>query len=554
MESLKKSVCFDGAKGPVVLVIMDGVGIGKYEEGDMVRQASTPHLDWLHEHAVCSELKAHGIAVGLPSDDDMGNSEVGHNAIGCGRVFDQGASLVQKAIESRKLFEGSVWKELIQNIMEHDSKLHFLGLLSDGNVHSHISHLFSMLHEAKTAGVKKACVHILLDGRDVPPQSALEYVEQLETCLNEINADGTVDYVIASGGGRMQITMDRYEANWDMVRKGWDTHVRGKGLLFASAREAIEQFRSENPDIIDQDLPPFVVAKNDQPLGTIDDHDSVILFNFRGDRAIEICRAFEDDEFTPFDRSPRPDVAYAGMMQYDGDLFIPKNFLVVPPAIDRTMGEFLTNAGIALMAISETQKYGHVTYFFNGNRSGKFNEKLEEYVEIPSDILPFEQRPWMKAAEITDAVLEAIRGGKYPHIRLNYANGDMVGHTGMEEAVEIAVETVDLCIGRLLKAIEETNGILVISADHGNADDMREHDKKTGKVKIDAATGKQVSRTAHSLNPVPVIVYDPSGTAQVRLSDERNLGISSLAATIIKLLGYEPPNDYTPSVVDVGRE
>ena len=557
METLKRLANYKSPRGPVVLLIMDGVGIGKYEEGDMVRAATKPHLDWLKEHAVYTQLKAHGTAVGMPSDEDMGNSEIGHNAIGCGRVFDQGASLVNKAIESRSLFEGATWKMLIENCRTHSSALHFIGLFSDGNVHSHINHLEAMLREAKAQGIKKARVHILLDGRDVPPTSALVYVDRLEAFLKELNAGG-VDFAIASGGGRMKITMDRYEANWDMVRQGWDIHVKGQGPAFESARKAIEQYRSENPAVIDQDLPPFVIVRDGKPVGPIVENDSVIFFNFRGDRAIEISRAFEEESFTVFDRGPKPNVQYAGMMQYDGDTKLPKNFLVPPPGIDRTLGEYLAVSGIRQMAISETQKFGHVTYFFNGNRSGKFSDKLEDYIEVTSDRVPFEERPAMKAAEITDKVVEAIRRkrNKYSFIRLNYANGDMVGHTGVFQAVEIAVEMVDLCVGRVMEAVKDVGGVLVITADHGNADDMFEREKKTKSVAIDSRTGQPKPRTAHSLNPVPVYIYDPSGASNVRLSQAaspgHSLGISSLAATCMKLLGFEPPADYTPSIVDVG--
>ena len=478
MEQLAKSSEFSGPQGPVVLVIMDGVGIGKYEEGDMVRKATMPNFAFMKENGVSSQLKAHGVAVGMPSDDDMGNSEVGHNAIGCGRVFAQGASLVNQSIESGAMFEGAAWQDLVGNCLEKQSTLHFIGLLSDGNVHSNIGHLEAMLRKAKEDGVKRARIHPLIDGRDVPPMSALEYVDRLDAFLKDINADGTVDYRVASGGGRMQITMDRYGADWDMVRKGWAAHVRGEARAFATMREAVETFRKEDPEVIDQDLPAFVIEENGAPVGTIEDDDSVIYFNYRGDRSIEISRAFEEEDLDTFERGRLPKVKYAGMMEYDGDLHIPSRYLVEPPAIDRTMGEFLANAGVKQMAISETQKFGHVTYFFNGNRSGKFNDALEEYVEVPSDILPFEQRPWMKAAEITDHVIAAIKSGEYPHIRLNFANGDMVGHTGVCEAVEIAVETVDLCLGRLMKAVVAAKGILVISADHGNADDMYEHNKK----------------------------------------------------------------------------
>jgi 2,3-bisphosphoglycerate-independent phosphoglycerate mutase len=409
-----------------------------------------------------------------------------------------------------------------------------------------------MLSHAKADGVKRARIHILLDGRDVSETSALDYVTPFEQFLAELNANSAVDFRIASGGGRMNITMDRYGANWDMVKRGWDTHVRGIGPQFNSAREAIESHRKAIPNVIDQDLPPFVIADKGLPIGKIGDKDSVIFFNFRGDRSIEISRAFEDATLTEFDRSPRPDVSFAGIMQYDGDLKLPKRFLVDPPAIADTVGEYLAQSGIRQLAISETQKYGHVTYFFNGNRSGKFNDSLEDYVEIPSDVLPFEQRPWMKAAEITDAVLEAITANKHRFIRLNFPNGDMVGHTGVYQATEIAVETVDLCLGRLIPAVQAAGGILVISADHGNADDMYEHDKKTGKAKIENKRTKV--KTSHSLNPVPVYIYDPTGTANLKLGPHQGLGISSLAATCLRLLGFEPPANYDPSVVDVGTK
>jgi 2,3-bisphosphoglycerate-independent phosphoglycerate mutase len=551
MESLKKSKIFTGPDGPLVLAILDGVGIGKYEEGDIVRKANTPTLDWLSNTSLASRLKAHGTAVGMPSDDDMGNSEIGHNAIGCGRVFEQGASLVNYAIEEGILFTGSVWKELIDNVNAHNSKLHFIGLLSNGNVHSHINHLEALLAEAKKQGIKQACVHILLDGRDVPPTSALEYVNRLENFLSGLKEDSDIDFAIASGGGRMKITMDRYQANWQMVEEGWKTHVLGEGRTFESANAAMGILRQENPKVIDQDLPPFVISRNGSPLGPITENDSVIFFNFRGDRAIEMSMAFENEDFDKFPRGPRLNVKYAGMMQYDGDALIPKKYLVDPPGIDRTMGEYLGKAGIKQLAISETQKFGHVTYFFNGNRSGKFNETLEDYIEIPSDIVPYEERPWMKAAEITDKVVEAIEGGNHQFIRLNYANGDMVGHTGVSEAVEIAVETVDLCVTRLLDAVKKAKGILIVTADHGNSDDMFQRNKKTGEIVFDENTGIPKPKTAHSLNPVPVYIYDPTGSVKMKLSNHNDLGISSIAATCLKLLGFEPPQDYTPSIIEI---
>ena len=548
---LEKIPNYSGPKGPVVLIVMDGVGIGKYAEGDYVRSANKPNLDWLLANCPHTVLKAHGTAVGMPSDDDMGNSEIGHNAIGCGRVYDQGAALVAKAVASGSLYQGATWKKLVANVLSHDSTLHFIGLFSDGNVHAHIDHLKGMLVQAKQEGVKRARIHPLLDGRDVPPTSALDYVLPFEKFLADLNADGSVDYAIASGGGRMKVTMDRYEADWRMVELGWKTHVRGEGALYPSAQAAIEALRAANPGVLDQDLPAFVVAKDGQPVGPIVDHDSVILFNFRGDRAIELTRAFEAADFKPFDRGHRPDVLFAGMMQYDGDAGIPANFLVEPPRITRTIGEYLADAGQRQLAISETQKFGHVTYFFNGNRAEKFSESLEDYVEIPSDRVPFEERPWMKGAEITDKVIEAMGSGQYRFVRVNYPNGDMVGHTGIFPAVKIAVETVDLCLGRLIVAAKKTGAILVISADHGNSDDMYEH-AKDGSVKVDKKTGLPKAKTAHSLNPVPAVIYDPANAAHAKLTGQAGLGISSLAATCLNLLGYRTPEGYDPSLVSVG--
>ncbi|NNJ69986.1 MAG: 2,3-bisphosphoglycerate-independent phosphoglycerate mutase [Kiritimatiellales bacterium] len=549
MEQLKKNEKFGGPQGPVVLVVMDGVGLGKNPQSDFVQMADTPNLDWLREHAVYTELKAHGVAVGLPDDSDMGNSEVGHNAIGCGRVFAQGAALVGKAIESGAMYEGAVWQELVSNVNEKGSALHFIGLFSDGNVHSNINHLEDMLKKAKEQGVKKARIHPLIDGRDVPPTSALEYVDRFEAFLDGINADGSVDYCIASGGGRMNITMDRYDADWSMVERGWNAHVKAEGRKFATMRAAVETFRSEKPGILDQDLPAFVIERDGAPVGPIVEGDSVIFFNFRGDRSLEITKAFEADELTEFDRGPKPKVKYAGMMQYDGDLGVPEKYLVTPPAIDRTMSEYLSNAGVKQFAISETQKYGHVTYFFNGNNSGKFD--TETWMEIPSDNCPFENAPRMKADEITTEVVKAIESGDYRFIRLNYPNGDMVGHTGVTDSVKVAIEAVDEGVGKIMEALKKCNGIMVCSADHGNSDDMCELDKKTGELVLDTE-GKCKPKTAHSLNPVPAFVYDPADESKARKSGVENPGIANLAATCITLLGYEPPADYTPSIVEVG--
>ncbi|MCI1208560.1 MAG: 2,3-bisphosphoglycerate-independent phosphoglycerate mutase [Treponema sp.] len=548
MHALQKNPNWKGRRGPVVFVIMDGVGYGKYEAGDAVKASRMKYLDWFTANCPHTKLKAHGTAVGLPSDDDMGNSEVGHNAIGCGRVFAQGAKLVSGSLQSGKMFAGETWKKLTSNVKNKNSTLHFIGLLSDGNVHSHIDHLKAMIKEAKKEGVTRIRVHALIDGRDVGETSALEYVTPFEAFLKEQSTDGC-DYRIASGGGRMWITMDRYNADWSMVERGWKCHVLGESRQFASATEAIETYRKENPGMIDQDLKDFCIAEDGKPIGTINDGDSVIFFNFRGDRALEITAAFETGaDFDKFDRKRVPQVEYAGMMEYDGDLHIPKQYLVEPPSIDRTMGEYLTKSGVHLLAISETQKYGHVTYFFNGNKLGKFDEQLEDYEEIKSDVVPFEQRPWMKCAEITDRVIAAVESGKYDHIRLNYPNGDMVGHTGVFNAVVCSMEGMDLQLGRLRTAVEKAGGILCLTADHGNSDDMYEHDKKSGAVKI-KADGEPKAKTSHSLNPVPGIIYDPEYKGEYDKTLNEGLGISSWAATLINLMGFEAPTDYDKSLI-----
>lgn len=552
MKKLQEIEGYPGPGGPVVLVIMDGVGIGAGDAGDMVAAATTPNLDWLAANALSTQLKAHGHAVGMPTDSDMGNSEVGHNAIGAGRVFDQGALLVKNSVESGAIYQGQNWKYLVEGVEQNASTLHFIGLLSDGNVHSHIDILIAMLKQCQEQGIKKVRLHAMLDGRDVPPQSAHLYVQQLEAVLSEINANDGFDYCIASGGGRLYITMDRYNADWDMVRRGWETHVQGKGRAFDNALDAIEQLRADDPGAVDQDLKEFVVHRDGKPVGPIVDGDSVVLFNFRGDRAIEITRAFDDAELGEFERGQVPDVRFAGIMEYDPDRKIPKRFLVEPPAIDSVLGEYLAETGLSQLAVSETQKYGHVTYFFNGNRSDKFSEQLEEYVEIKSDNCPFEQRPWMKAAEITEVVLDSIQNKKHDFIRVNYPNGDMVGHTGDLPAVEISVEATDLCVGRLMKAVNKHGGVLIVTADHGNADEMYQLNK-SGAVATDS-NGKPKLKTSHTLNPVPCYIYDPTQKLPLKLSDASDLGVSSLAATAAVCLGYQPPDDYDSSIVDVASK
>lgn len=538
---LEKIKNFNKRKGPVLLVIMDGVGFGKQDESDAVYLAKTPNLDKLLKLPNQTRLKAHGTAVGLPSDDDMGNSEVGHNALGAGRIFAQGAKLVNASIESGEIFKSDNWHKVI----EHGKKggtVHFLGLLSDGNVHSHINQLFTLINKCAESGVQKLRVHALLDGRDVPGRSAPKYIKPTEELLQKISDDKGYDYNFGSGGGRMITTMDRYNADWSIVKRGWDAHVLGIGRKFKSANEAIETYYTES-DKIDQYLDPFVIVdENENPIGTIEDGDAVVMFNFRGDRAIEISRAFEENNFDKFDRVCVPKIFYAGMMEYDGDLHVPKNYLVNPPKIDRSISEYMCSEGLNTFAISETQKYGHVTYFWNGNKSGYVCKEHETYIEIPSDKIEFDKAPQMKAFEITDKTIELLKTGKYQFGRINYPNGDMVGHTGIMEAAIIAVETVDECLGKLLPVIDELGGIALITADHGNADEMFTEKK-----------GVRTPKTSHTLNAVPFIIYDPNYNGEYKMVKIETPGLTNIAGTILNLLGYENVEDYDKSLIQISE-
>ncbi len=542
-------VAGQGVEGPVVIAIMDGVGIGKRDDGDAVAKACTPNLDRYANEALTTRLAAHGRAVGMPTDEDMGNSEVGHNALGAGRVFEQGAKRVGAAIDSGRLFSGATWRELVARCVRNDTALHFIGVLSDGNVHAHIDHLLALIAGADAEGVRQVYIHPLLDGRDVPKTSAHIYLEQLEAALGPIDGKADRRYRIASGGGRMKTTMDRYEADWSIVERGWKTHVLGDTRPFTSALEALQTLRGETPGISDQDLGSFVIVEDGEPVGPIRDGDSVIAFHFRGDRMLELTRAFEDDNFDKFDRVRRPDVLFAGMMEYDGDTKRPKRFLVEPPEITCTLGELLCDAGVGQLACSETQKFGHVTYFWNGNRSDAFDDNLERYIEIPSYEPPFDLRPEMRAPEIADTVAKELTSCTFGLARLNFANGDMVGHTGNFEATVKAVEAVDTALAVLEKAVLEARGALVVTADHGNADDMAERDKKTGAPLRDEH-GKIIPKTSHSLNAVPFhVLLSPPDRERFGLADVEAPGLGNVAATAAVLMGFSPPESFLPSLV-----
>jgi len=535
----------------LAVVVLDGWGEEKPDQYNCIHVAETPVMDSLKKGAPekWTLIKAHGPAVGLPTEDDMGNSEVGHNALGAGRIFAQGAKLVDYALASGKIYQGEGFtyiKECFQN-----GTLHLIGLLSDGGVHSRLDQLQLLLKGVPQHGAKRIRVHILTDGRDCLDGSSIGYVETLENDLAELRKQG-VDALIASGGGRMYVTMDRYENDWGVVKRGWDAQVLGKApYKFRNAVEAVKKLR-EAPNASDQYLPPFVIVdENDKAVGPILDGDAVVTINFRADRMTMVAKAFEYENFSAFDRVRYPKIRYAGMLQYDGELKLPAHYLVSPPDIDRTSGEYLVHNGMRTFACSETVKFGHVTFFWNGNRSGYFNEELEEYVEIPSDSgITFNVQPKMKALEIAERTRDAILSGRYDQVRVNLPNGDMVGHTGDIEATVVACKAADEAVKIILDAIEQVGGIYLVTADHGNAEDMVKRNK-TGQPAKDK-DGKIQILTSHTCSPVPIAIGGPGLTKGVRFrTDLKQPGLANVASTIINLLGFEAPSDYEPTLIEV---
>jgi 2,3-bisphosphoglycerate-independent phosphoglycerate mutase len=543
----------NGTSAPLVLAILDGVGARQAAEDNAVWLARAPFLHTLLNSTgqlpgvVRRELRAHGPAVGLTSESDMGNSEVGHNIMGAGRIFDQGARQVEQALR-----EGTIWGEPWHAVVARGGShaVHFIGLLSDGNVHSHIDHLEALIRRAAAEGVARIFVHVLFDGRDVPDFSGQRYLAHLQTILDDVHATHGCSATVASGGGRMNVTMDRYGADWRIVERGWRAHVHGSARGFRSAQEALDTLRAETPGVSDQFLPEFTVVDADgAPLGPVADGDAVVLFNFRGDRMVEIYQALADTDFTHFDRGRVPaDPLVVGMALYDGDLKIPALFLVPPTRVTNTVSEVLARGGHRQAAIAETQKFGHVTYFWNGNRSDKFDDDLEDYTEIPSDRVPFEQRPWMKSAETADAILDALHTGRYDFIRANFAAGDMVGHTGDLTASIVAIEGLDISLRRVAEGVTAAGGTFVITADHGNCEVMFETDR-LGATLVDDH-GHPVAKKSHTLSPVPFIVIDHLAR-RLTLADLPTAGLANVAATVLTLLGVPVPADYEPSVVDV---
>lgn len=532
---------------PLLIIVMDGIGERRETWGNAVRQAYTPTMAHLRRFHPFTTLQAHGRSVGLPSDADMGNSEVGHNVIGSGQVHDQGAKLVDESLAGCKLFTGDAWRDLTGFVTGNGGRLHLIGLFSDGNVHSHLKHLQALCTGAKAAGIKEAVIHPLFDGRDVPRGSAEKYAADFARFSAEVMSDA-FRITMADGGGRMHVTMDRYGADWAMVRRGYDLYVHGKAEhAYKDLESALSDLRRQG-HADDQYIPSFVIKDAaGKPVGLIKDGDGVVCFNFRGDRAMEISQALTLDAFDHFERGPLPRIRYAGMMQYDGDLNIPPRYLVAPPQITGTLTERLIERGVRQFACSETQKFGHVTYFWNGNRSGYVDRGLEEYFEIPSSAGPFDRDPWMQAMGITEATIDRMRRRTFDCGRINFANGDMVGHTGDFQATVTAVGVVDFMLGKLMRTARETGHMLLITADHGNADDM--YMSKETVPEDELAVQPPAPKTAHSLSPVPLFLYDPKQRFRLR-GDAPGAGLGNLAATACGLLGIEPSKNFLPSLLE----
>ncbi|GAV72040.1 Metalloenzyme domain-containing protein/iPGM_N domain-containing protein [Cephalotus follicularis] len=535
----------------IAVVVLDGWGEANPDQYNCIHVADTPTMDSLKKGNpdTWRLVRAHGKAVGLPTEDDMGNSEVGHNALGAGRIYAQGAKLVDLALASGKIYEGEGFKYIKQSF--DTGTLHLIGLLSDGGVHSRLDQIQLLLKGAAERGAKRIRLHILTDGRDVLDGSSLQFVETVEKDLAELREKG-VDAQIASGGGRMYVTMDRYENDWSVVKRGWDAQVLGEAPhKFRSALEAVKKLRAE-PKVNDQYLPPFViVGENGKSVGPIVDGDAVVTFNFRADRMVMMAKALEYEDFDKFDRVRFPKIRYAGMLQYDGELKLPSHYLVSPPEIERTSGEYLVHNGIRTFACSETVKFGHVTFFWNGNRSGYFNPKMEEYVEIPSDSgITFNVQPKMKALEIGEKARDAILSRKFDQVRVNLPNSDMVGHTGDIEATVVACKAADEAVKMILDAIEQVGGIYVVTADHGNAEDMVKRNK-SGQPLLDKNGNIQIL-TSHTLQPVPIAIGGPGLAPGVRFrKDVPDGGLANVAATVMNLHGFVAPSDYETTLIEV---
>ena len=504
------------SRKPVVLMILDGYGLNERHDGNAVYEAKTPVMDRLMKEYPFVKGNASGLSVGLP-DGQMGNSEVGHLNMGAGRIVYQELTRITKSIEDGDFFENPEFLAAVENCKNHDSALHLYGLVSDGGVHSHITHIYGLLELAKRNGLTKVFVHCFLDGRDTPPSSGKEFVAELEGKMKEL------------GVGRVASVMGRYYAmdrdnRWDRVKLAYDALTKGEGNRGESATDLIQE--SYDNGKTDEFVLPAVVTENGAPVGLIREHDSVIFFNFRPDRAREITRAFCDDSFSGFEREKRMELTYVCFTDYDET--IPNKLVAFKKeTISNTLGEFLAAHGKKQARIAETEKYAHVTFFFNGGVEEP--NPGEDRILVKSPKVPtYDMQPEMSAPQVCEKLVEAIHSGKYDVIIVNFANPDMVGHTGVEAAAVKAIEAVDACVGKTVEAILEENGVLFICADHGNAEQL-----------IDYATGEPF--TAHTTNPVPFILVNAGEGYGLREGG----CLADIAPTLIELMGMEQPKEMT---------
>ena len=504
------------SKKPTVLMILDGYGLNESEKGNAVAEAKTPVMDQLMKEYPFVKGNASGMAVGLP-EGQMGNSEVGHLNMGAGRIVYQDLTKITKAIQDGDFFENKALLSACENVKANDSSLHLMGLVSDGGVHSHIEHIYGLLELAKRQGIEKVYVHCFLDGRDTPPASGKEYVEQLEAKMKEL------------GVGEVATVMGRYYAmdrdnRWDRVEKAYRALVYGEGEQAASGPAGIQA--SYDKDTTDEFVLPTVVMKDGKPTATVKEKDSIIFFNFRPDRAREITRTFCDDEFTGFNRGERVKTTYVCFTEYDVTIEN-KEIAFVKEEITNTFGEYLAAHGLKQARIAETEKYAHVTFFFNGGVEEP-NEGEDRILVKSPKVATYDLKPEMSAYEVCDKLTEAIRSGKYDVIIINFANPDMVGHTGVEVAAIKAIEAVDECVGKAVAAIKEVDGQMFICADHGNAEQL-----------IDDETGEPF--TAHTTNPVPFILVNADPAYRLREGG----CLADIAPTLIQLMGMEQPKEMT---------
>lgn len=505
------------SKKPVVLMVLDGYGLNDRTEGNAIAMANTPVMDKLMKECPFQKGYASGLAVGLP-DGQMGNSEVGHMNIGAGRIIYQDLTRITKDIEDGTFFKNEELLEAMENCKKNDSDLHLFGLLSDGGVHSHLSHVYGLLEMAKQQGVSKVYVHAFLDGRDTPPASAKGFVETLENKMAEIGVGK-----VASLSGRYY-AMDR-DNNWDRVEKAYDSLVTGDGIKAESATQALQE--SYDNGKTDEFVEPTVICKDGQPLSLVKANDSVIFFNFRPDRAREITHAFRDAEFDGFAREKKLDLVYVCFTDYD-ETITDKLVAFKKEGITNTLGQYLADHGKTQVRIAETEKYAHVTFFFNGGVEEPNQGEDRVLVPSPKDVATYDLKPKMSAYEVCDKLVNAIKSDKYDVIIINFANPDMVGHTGVESAAIKAIEVVDECVGRAVEALKEVDGVMFICADHGNAEQL-----------VDYETGEPW--TAHTTNPVPFILVNADPSYKLREGG----ALCDIAPTLLELMGMEQPKEMT---------